>query len=68
MRMWIVRKYVAYLVFDKDDPEEDQSETFAFEPFSNKVHPAIFESQEYSKQPYRAALEKARELNKRNSE
>lgn len=60
---WVVRKYVAYLVYDKEDPQEEQGYTYAFESCSNKVAPAVFESHDYSFHPYRKALKKARELN-----
>lgn len=59
---WIVRKYLAYLVFN--DQEGENSETYAFEPSTNKVAPAIFESQMTG--CYNDALKKARELNDRN--
>jgi len=62
--MWIVRKYLAYLVFDNEAMENENSYTIAFEPFSNKVQPAIFEDQRFSRNPYHAALKKAKELNK----
>ncbi len=61
--MWVVRKYVAYLVFDDSQSDREQSETYAFEPFSNKVQPAVFESQKYDQKPYLAAKKKAKELN-----
>jgi len=61
---WVVRKYVAYLVFD--EKEGDNSETFAFEPLTNKVAPAIFEAQIWSCYAYKDALKKARELNATN--
>lgn len=61
---WIVRKYVAYLVFNSKEGEH--SETHAFEPFSNKVLPAVFEGHYNSASPYRDALKKARELNAAN--
>jgi len=63
---WIVRKHVAYLVFD--DKEGCNSYTFSFEPFTNKVSPALFESQKDCNRPYQEALKKARELNKSNRE
>ena len=61
---WIVRKYVAYLVFDDEQSEKENSETHAFEPLSNKVNPEIFENQYWSRSPYLAAKRKAKELNK----
>ena len=62
--MWIVRKYIAYLVFDNAAMENENSYAIAFEPFSNKVQPAIFEAHQFSKTPYQAALKKAKKLNK----
>ena len=61
--MWIVRKYLAYLVFDNKTMEGENGFTIAFEPVSNKVQPAIFEDQRFSRKPYRDALKKAKELN-----
>jgi len=59
--MWVVRKYVAYLVFYEED--EENSFTFAYEPMSNKVMPAVFESHLACRYPYRAAVRHAKTLN-----
>ena len=60
---WVVRKYIAYLVFDNSEKDKEQGFTFAFEPFENKVAPAVFESQMSCDRPYRLAKELARSLN-----
>jgi len=63
---WIVRKYIAYLVFDSQEGENSETfeEIYAFEPSTNKVAPALFESQITGR--YNDALKKARELNAGN--
>jgi len=60
---FVVRKYVAYLVFDNDTEEKEQGWVWAFESRGNKIMPAIFESHETSPWPYYAAMDKAKELN-----
>jgi len=62
--MFVVRKYIAYLVFDES--EGTDSPTIAIEPLNNLVTPAIFEEQRYGKNPldaYRMARKIAKDLN-----
>lgn len=60
--MWIVKKYVAYLVYDEDSPTDF---TLAYE-VGNSPMPAIFEQQvslNTQREALTAARQKAKELN-----